>query len=78
LAHKYADPEENDKRLLIDADALSDTYKESFYSDVTSYDSTPRKNFEFRSRNTFYTKTAKRIFEKHLDARLCEIETGGH
>jgi len=73
IAHKFTDPEDKNKQMLIDADALSDTYKESFYSDVKSYNSTPRKNWEFRSKNTFYTKTAKIIFEKHLAVRLKEI-----
>ena len=72
-AHKFTDPEEKDKQMLIDADTLSDTYKESFYSDVKSYNSTPRKTLEFRSKNTFYTKTAKEIFEKHFKDRLKEI-----
>jgi len=74
IAHKFTDPKEKDKQMLIDADTLSDTYKESFYSDVKSYNSTSRKNWEFRSKNTFYTKTAREIFEKQLNERLKEIE----
>ena len=35
-AHKYQDPQEREKQLLIDADNLSDTYKESFFSDLKS------------------------------------------
>ena len=74
VAHKFTDPKEKDKQMLIDADALSDTYKESFYSDVKSYDSTPRKTWEFRSKNTFYTETAGKIFKKQLNDRLKEIK----
>ena len=75
-AHKFTDPEDKDKQLLIDADTLSDTYKESFYSDVEAYGSTPSENLKFRSKNKFYTNTARKIFEKHLSARRREIETG--
>ena len=74
VAHKFIDPKEKDKQMLIDADTLSDTYKESFHSDVKSYNSTPRKTWEFRSKNTFYTETAKKIFKKQLNNRLKEIE----
>ena len=77
VAHKFTDPEEKDKQMLIDADTLSDTYKESFYSDAKSYNSTPRESWEFRSKNTFYTKTAKEIFAKQLGDRLNEIESNG-
>jgi len=73
VAHKFTDPEEKEKRLLIDADTLSDTYKESFYSDVESYNSTSEKTYKFRSKNIFYTKTAKKIFQKQLKARREEI-----
>lgn len=74
IAHKFTEPKEKDKQMLIDADTLSDTYKESFRSDVKSYNSTPRKLWEFRSKNTFYTKTARKIFQKQLNDRLKEIE----
>lgn len=74
LAHKFSDPKEKDKQLLIDADTLSDTYKESFYSDVKSYNSTPKKTLDFRSKNTFYTKAARGIFQKQLAARQREID----
>lgn len=74
LAHKTSNPKEKDKQLLIDADTLSDTYKESFYSDVRSYSSTPRETWEFRSKNTFYTKSARKIFQKQLIARREEID----
>lgn len=74
-AHKFQDPQEdNDKQIIIDADALSDTYKESFYSDMESYHSTPEKLYEFRKFNTFYTPTAQKIFQTQLAARLAEIK----
>jgi hypothetical protein len=73
IAHS-SDPKDKDKQMLIDADTLSDTYKESFYSDVESYNSTPEKTWKFRSKNTFYTKTAKEIFQRQLAARREEID----
>lgn len=77
LNHKSKNPEE-DKEIecIVDADNLSDTFKESFYSDVISYSSTPQKTYDFRSKNKFFTKTAKAIFKRHLKARLNEIESG--
>lgn len=71
--HKFTDPQEKDKQLLIDADTLSDTYKKSFYSDALSYHKTPQELWEFRCQNTFYTQTAKRLFKNQLRARLKEI-----
>ena len=74
LAHKYTKPESKDEQLLIDADTLSDTYKGPFYSDIASYNTTPQDALRFRSQNTFYTETAKRIFEKEINARKTELE----
>ena len=37
LAHKFKNPRKLDKRLLIDADTLSDAFKEQFYSDAKAY-----------------------------------------
>lgn len=74
LAHKFADPQEKEKQFLIDADTLSDTYKEPFYSDLKSYGISPREAYRFRSQNVFYTPTAKKIFDRELAARLREIE----
>jgi L-rhamnose mutarotase len=67
-----------DKRikLIIDSDNLSDTYRESFYSDVKSYNTTPQKNFDFRSKNKFFTSTAKEISKRNMAERLREINNG--
>lgn len=75
--HKSKDPKgDNRVACMVDADNLSDTYKESFYSDVKSYDSTPQQTFDFRSKNKFFTDTARGIFKKHLEERKREIESG--
>jgi hypothetical protein len=67
-----------DKRIecIVDADNLSDSYRESFYSDVKSYNTTPQNNFDFRSKNKFFTSTAKEIFKRNMAERLKEIESG--
>jgi hypothetical protein len=72
-AHKFVEPTRLDEKLLIDADTLSDTYKEVFYSNVKSYNTTPEVHLDFRSKNTFYTKTAREIFEKQFKERKREI-----
>lgn len=72
-AHKFTDPDEKDKQLLIDADALADVYKQSFYSDIKAYGTMPEDHLNFRSKNTFYTKTARNIFERLLKKREKEI-----
>lgn len=74
VAHKFTDPEDKDKQKLIDADTLSDTYKESFWSDIKSYDRVPKDMWDHRSKNTFYTTTARSIFGKQLNNRLEEIQ----
>ena len=66
MAHKFQDPEEKEKQMLIDADNLSDTFKEQFDSDVISYHSTPEQVYEFRTRNTYYTKTAQEIANREM------------
>jgi len=71
-AHKFCNPRRQDKRMLIDADTLSDTFKEPFYSDMKSYGKTFEEHFAYRGKNQFYTKTAKKIFEKELEARKRE------
>jgi HD superfamily phosphodiesterase len=73
IAHKFQDPEDFNKRLLIDADTLSDAFKEQFYNDVKAYNSTPQRTYEFRKKNTFYTKSAKELFDKELEERKKEI-----
>jgi len=70
MAHKFQDPEELDKQLLIDADALSDAFKEQFESDLKSYQTTPENLYQFRKKNKFYNPEAKKIFEKELNQRI--------
>ncbi|MBR9702248.1 HD domain-containing protein [Candidatus Pacearchaeota archaeon] len=74
VAHKFQDPNELDKQLLIDADSVADAFKKQFYSDAKAYDSTPEELYNFRKKNKFYTKTARRIFEKELEMRKKEFE----
>jgi len=60
---------------LIDADQLSDTFREQLHSDAKSYGRTPLSMLEYRmNRNEFYTKTAKIIFKKQTDLRLKELK----
>ncbi len=76
VSHKSKNPETKEIECMVDADNLSDTYRESFYSDTRSYNSTPAKTYEFRKKNTFFTGTANKIFRQHLKDRLAEIESG--
>lgn len=73
LAHKSKNPRQSDKRLLIDADTLSDAFNEQFYSDVKAYKTTAKEHYNFRKNNRFYTKTARIIFNKELDERRKEF-----
>lgn len=73
VAHKFQDPKELDKKLLIDADTLSDAFKEPFYSDCKSHGITPEKNYSYRKKNKFYTKVAREIFDKELEKRKKEF-----
>lgn len=73
-AHKFSNPRTLNKRILIDADQLSDAFKEQFYSDVAAYNTTPEKHYEFRMNdNHFYTKTAQDIFSKQMSQRKYEF-----
>jgi hypothetical protein len=74
IAHKFKNPRDLNKRLLIDADTLSDVFKEQFYSDAKAYKISPKEMLRFRKQNKFYTKTAKIIFEKELIKRENEIK----
>lgn len=65
-AHKFQDPKDKEKQMLIDADNLSDTFGEQFKSDVKSYNSTPQQVYEYRTRNEYYSETAKKIAEKNM------------
>ncbi len=73
LAHKFKKPKELSKRLLIDADTLSDVFKRQFYSDCKAYNRTPSELYNFRKNNKFYTETAKAIFDKELEKRRKEF-----
>jgi hypothetical protein len=74
LAHKYKNPRALEKRMLIDADTLSDVFKEQFYSDAKIYKVMPEDFFHIRRNNKFYTETAREIFQKELNKRAREIE----
>lgn len=74
-SHKFKNPRSLNKRLLIDADQLSDSFKKQFYSDVESYNITPLDSYNIRiNNNKFYTKTAFEIFQKEMNKRKKEIE----
>ena len=72
LAHKFKNPKNLNKRLLIDADTLADIFKEQFYSDCKAYNLGLKTLYNIRKNNKFYTKTAKIIFNKELDKRRRE------
>ena len=73
LSHKFKNPRNLEKRLLIDADTLSDIFKEPFYADAKYYKKTPKQLLEFRKQNHFYTKTARAVFDRELEKRAKEI-----
>ncbi|MFA5127491.1 MAG: HD domain-containing protein [Patescibacteria group bacterium] len=74
-SHKFKKPKNLNKRILIDADQLSDAFKKQFYSDAKAYKLPPGKLLVFRMNdNVFYTKTAKNIFIKEIGMRGKEIE----
>ena len=73
-AHKFQDPSELEKQLLIDADGVSDAFKDQFYRDIEIYENTPEQFYEFRMRDCkFYTVTAKEIFEREMAERKKEF-----
>jgi len=73
-AHKFANPRLLSRRLLIDADQLSDAFREQFTTDAKEYGVTPEQMYGFRMRdNRFYTETAKNIFRKEMQERKREI-----
>jgi len=70
-AHKFHNPKEINKRILIDADASSDSFREQFESDLNYYKSSRRSMHDFRKKNNkFYTKIAKKIFDEEIEKRL--------
>jgi len=75
LSHKFRNPRDPEKRLLIDADTLSDIFKEPFYADAKYYKKAPKALLEFRKQNRFYTKTAGEIFEREIKRRERELNS---
>jgi hypothetical protein len=73
VSHKFSRPKRLDKRMLIDADAVADSFKEQFYSDCKAYGTSPRKNYYYRMKNKFYTKTATKIFANEMRKRKKEV-----
>jgi HD superfamily phosphodiesterase len=74
-AHKFYTPRKLSKKLLIDADSLSDAFKKQFYCDAKEYKKRPIDLYKFRmENNSFYTKTAEKIFKKEMNNRLREIK----
>lgn len=70
-AHKFKDPKEVNKRILIDADAVSDCFKKQFKSDMKSYKVSEKDLYNFRKKNNkFYTQAAKAIFESEIEKRI--------
>jgi len=75
-AHKFQEPDELEKMLLIDADAMADAFKDQFDSDVKSYGTTPEGLYNFRKEgNKFYSGLAKQIFKRELEERRKEFQT---
>ena len=75
-SHKFCRPRKLNKKILIDADQLSDSFKEQFNNDINAYDSTPEKLYNFRIKdNIFYTKTDENIFLELMRKREREIFT---
>ncbi len=73
LSHKFKNPKDRNKRILIDADNLSDAFKRQFASDAKYYKVSLSELYEFRKKqNKFYTKTAKDIFIKEINKRIIE------
>jgi hypothetical protein len=76
-AHKFAGPEalkELSKQLLIDADNLSDFFKDQLLSDAQSYGYSPQELLDYRAKEAkFHTATAYDIFLCEVDARKTEL-----
>lgn len=69
-SHKFKNPKDINKKILIDADNLSDAFRKQFENDLISYNQTRDKLYNYRKNNKFYTKTAEKIFRKELSKRL--------
>jgi hypothetical protein len=69
-AHKFKNPKEINKRILIDADTMSDCFKKQFESDMKSYKQSKESLYNFRKKNNkFYSKAAEEIFRKEIEKR---------
>lgn len=75
LAHKFKNPRSLNKRLLIDADALADSFRDQFFADCKEYNLKPEALYNIRKNNKFYTETARKIFNKELEKRRKEFST---
>ncbi len=73
FAHKFQNPKDAEKRLLIDADTLTDIFREQFYGGCKDYRLTPEALFNIRKNNKFYTETARKVFKEELEKRRKEI-----
>jgi hypothetical protein len=73
IAHKFCKPRNVEKRLLIDADNLSECFQTQFNDDVKSYGCSPLQNYNYRIKNTYYTQIATKIFKKEMKQRYKEI-----
>ena len=70
-AHKFHNPKEINKRILIDADALSDSFREQFQGDLKYYKANRLFWYNFRKKdNKFYTKIAEKVFNEEIEKRL--------
>ncbi len=70
-AHKFTNPREINKRILIDADALSDSFKEQFEADLKYYKAGRASMCDFRIKNNkFYTEISKRVFTEEIRKRI--------
>ena len=73
-SHKFCKPRKLSKKLLIDADQLSNAFKEQFDSDSKAYNITGEELYNFRMKNNvFYTKIAENIFLKLMAERKSEL-----
>lgn len=69
-AHKFKNPRDINKRILIDADALSDAFKKQFESDLKSYKVNRKSLYNFRKKdNEFYYKVSEKIFNNEIEKR---------
>lgn len=70
-AHKFHNSREINKRILIDADALSDSFKIQFEGDLKYYKADRLSMCNFRKKNNkFYTKIAEKVFDEEIEKRL--------